>query len=306
MSGLERRFRSCAKPAGFLYFSPIPQFSPIPRGRNELAMQIPLFWQVVLLAIVQGVAEFLPISSSGHVVVLAALMGYGDTNGLKIDDLNIALHVGTLFSILVFYWQRIWRLLGEDRRAVGLLVLGTIPAVVIGLPLKAFGSDALLNNPLTAGLLFPVTGLVLLWAARHARDNEQTEQYHQLTVGQTLLIGLSQAAAILPGLSRSGTTISAGMRLGLAPRAAATFSFLLAIPVIAGAGVLETWSMAGHATGNTPLTLLLLGLAISFAVGLVSLSWLIRWLERGRLHLFAWWCIPLGFAVVVWQLLVAR
>lgn len=275
-------------------------------------------WQILILAVVQGVAEFLPISSSGHLVVLAALTGVHD----NVVEVNIVLHVGTLFSIFVFYWQRILRLLGEDRRVLALLAIGTLPAVVIGLTLKKLFPE-LLEDPLLAGAMLVVTGLLLLWASRknaassaesaEPEGNEQQaerslaeeNQYVSLSFWSALLIGVSQAFAILPGISRSGATISAGLKLGLAPRAAATFSFLLALPAIAGAGVLEVKDLldraeAGERGSSVPL--LLLGAGVSFLVGLVSLWCLVKILERGRLSLFAWWCIPVGVLVVAWQL----
>jgi undecaprenyl-diphosphatase len=262
-------------------------------------MQLGL-WQILALAVVQGVTEFLPISSSGHLVVLASLISSGDVEHLEVSDLNIVLHIGTLFSILIFYWSRILRLLNEDRRTVGLLIVGTIPAVVIGLTIKVAFED-ILESPLLAGCLLPVTGLILLWAVRELKGERR---YQDLSYRHALVIGCSQAAAILPGLSRSGTTISAGLKLGLAPRSAATFSFLLAIPAIGGAGVLEVASLLSHGESmTTPWTHLLSGGLVAFLVGLGSLFWLINWLERGKLQLFAWWCIPLGIGVVLWQLL---
>lgn len=257
------------------------------------------FWQIVVLAVVQGLTEFLPISSSGHLVVLAACMADGDPSRLDLADLSVVLHVGTLFSILVFYCDRIWRLLGQDRRALRPLFLGTLPAVVIGLTIE-FTCEQLIESPLLAGLMLPVTGLILLWAARRL---DGTREYVDLTDRQALLIGLSQAVAILPGISRSGATISAGVRLGLSPRSAATFSFLLAIPAIAGAGLLKTVSLLREAEPTTAWPHLLGGGIISFVVGLIALRWLISCLERGQLRLFAWWCIPLGIAVTIWQLL---
>ncbi|MFV1967475.1 MAG: undecaprenyl-diphosphate phosphatase [Pirellulaceae bacterium] len=262
-------------------------------------MQLSL-WQIALLAVVQGATEFLPVSSSGHLVVLAALFSPdGTTRGLDIADVNIVLHGGTLLSILVYYSHRVWRLLGEDRRTVGLLVVGTIPAGIIGVPVKEFASESILGNPLLVGFLLPITGLLLIWASR-AKVGSTT--YPQMSYWHAFLIGISQAAAILPGLSRSGATISTGLRLGLSRDAAAAFSFLLAIPVIGGACLLEVLTLLGQATFVTPPSYLALGALISFLVGLLSLLWLIRLLERGKLHYFACWCIPLGMAVVVWQL----
>jgi undecaprenyl-diphosphatase len=241
----------------------------------------------------------LPISSSGHVVIVAELLAPGDTGPLDVGDVNIVLHVGTLVSILVFYWRRIVRLLTEDRRTIGLLIVGTLPGVALGGPVKKYWSGVL-ENPLLAGALLIVSGLILLWVSRR-RHGEQ--DYQTIRYATAFWIGVAQAAAILPGLSRSGATISAGLALGMGRRAAATFSFLLAIPIIAGGGIVEILSMVGDPQAiSTPPLYLAVGAAVAFAVGLVSIWWLVRWLERGRLAWFAWWCIPVGLAVVVWQL----
>ncbi len=260
-------------------------------------------WKVLVLAIVQGVAEFLPISSSGHIVILAELLADGDASQLDVSSLNIVLHLGTLASILVVYFRRVLRLLGEDRRLIGMLIAGTIPAVAIGLPIKKLASETLLENALLAGAMLIVTGLLLLWIQRQ-RLGERTLE--DLTYIDAACIGLSQAAAILPGLSRSGSTITCGLARGLKSDAAATFSFLLAIPVIAGAGVLELkdqWEkLQDPQSVVLPPATLALGAATSFVVGVFALWWLLRWLEGGKLGLFAAWCIPLGVIVIAWQL----
>ena len=255
-------------------------------------MQLAL-WQILVLAVAQGFTEFLPISSSGHLVVLAALMGSGDPQQLDVGDVSVVLHVGTLFSILVFYAHRIWRLLGEDRRAIPLLIVGTIPAVVVGLSIE-LTCKHLIENTLLAGVMLVVTGLVLLWAARGMSG---TTLYTEMSYRQALVIGLSQAAAILPGLSRSGTTISVGLKQGLSPRSAATFSFLLAIPAIAGAGVLKTIGMATKTGLQTPWPYLLIGGVVSFLVGLVgdllahSTGWSAAACDcsRGGASRWEWW-----------------
>jgi undecaprenyl-diphosphatase len=257
-------------------------------------------WQILILAFIQGVAEFLPISSSGHVVIVAQLLAGGSAAQLDVSDVNIVLHVGTLFSILVIYWRRVVQLLGEDRRSIGLLLVGTLPGVAVGVPMKKFGS-ALLESPLLAGLLLILTGVMLLWVSRRRFGNQEHEN---LGYGRAFLIGAAQATAVLPGLSRSGATISAGLRLGLSPSGATTFSFLLAIPIIAGGGAYELLSMFRDQPAlTTPPLYLAVGAVVAFVVGLVSLAWLIRCIEHGRLQWFAAWCIPVGLCVVVWQLL---
>ncbi|HTN75776.1 MAG TPA: undecaprenyl-diphosphate phosphatase, partial [Pirellulaceae bacterium] len=157
-----------------------------------------------------------------------------------------------------------------------------------------------LSDPLIAGCLLPVTGVILLLASRW---KEAVGDYRTMTPWQAIKIGLAQACAILPGLSRSGTTIAAGLMTGLSPRSAATFSFLLALPAIAGAGVLELIAMSREETSGTPVSYLLLAATVSFVVGLAAIAGLVRLLERGKLHWFAWWCIPAGLAVIAmyWQ-----
>jgi undecaprenyl-diphosphatase len=256
------------------------------------------FVLIIVLGAIQGVTEFLPISSDGHLAIAEAI--YEAVWDQHIPDafgVNIVLHAGTLGAILVVYWRRLWRLLGEDRRVLGLLLVGTLPAVVIGLPLHKWGGDVL-TNPLLTGLMLPITGLLLLWGARHPPGDLD---YHDIGYRRALLIGLFQAVAILPGISRSGSTISAALALGLRRDAAATFSFLLAVPAIGGACLLEAKDLLSASAGQIDYAPLAAGAATSFLVGLLALWWLLKWLQQGRLHLFAWWCILLGAAVVAWQ-----
>jgi len=261
--------------------------------------------QIVILAIVQGVTEFLPISSDGHLAIAAALMGQdGNAEGLEVIDVTIMLHAGTLLSILIFYWQRVWSLLREDQQLIGRLLVASIPAGVVGVGLELAEADRFLANPLLAGCLLPVTGLLLLWASHYCQG---TLDYRQVDYGRALLMGMGQAFAILPGISRSGSTIALGLRSGLSPRSAATFSFLMAIPVIAGACLLKMVKLAGelspsNSTNSQNLVNLAIGAGVSCVVGIASLWILVRWLESGRFQYFAWWVIPLGIGVVVWQL----
>jgi len=256
-----------------------------------------MIWlQTFILAVVQGIGEFLPISSSGHLVVGQALFAMDDRLAV-----SIVLHLGTLAAILVFYWKRICLLFGRDRRVIGLVIVGSIPAAIAGLILKEY-LESLLVDPLTAGLMFPVTGLMLLWAA--GRDTGETT-CRDLGYGSALLIGVFQAFAILPGVSRSGATIVAGLAMRLRRDEAATFSFLLAIPAIGGAGLLEILELVDTGLASTPVAVLSMGVVVSFVVGLVSLRWLLRWLQQGHLHYFACWVIPLGVVTIAWQLWIA-
>lgn len=256
------------------------------------------FWQIVVLAIVQGIAEFLPISSSGHVVILATLLGV-TAEQFDVVELNIFLHLGTFASIVAYYWREILRLLSEDRRVVALLVLGTIPAVAAALILKATDLDEMLESPLVAAVCLLATGGLLLWTSRQAGGDAD---YRKLPWLQALGIGIAQAIAILPGISRSGMTIAAGLKTELKPQQAATFSFLLALPAILGA---TTWELLqrirdAEVGPQLPLSQLLGGALIAAVVGYVSIALLVRVLEKKRLHYFAWWCFLVGGGMLIY------
>jgi len=255
-------------------------------------------WQVMVLAVVQGVTEFLPVSSDGHLALVEPLIWTSSAPRPEGMDLTIVLHLGTLGSILVFYRRRILELLTADRRVAALIVLGTIPAVALVLVCKMLDDrfEAILKSVLLAGFMLPVTGAALIWVSYRAGGERD---YRELTWWDSLLIGIAQAMAILPGLSRSGTTISAGLTRGLKRSAAATYSFLLAIPALAGAGAYEGLKMLrGAALSATPGHLAI-GAVVSFVVGLGALAALSRVVERGRLHYFGWYCIGLGLVVIV-------
>lgn len=253
---------------------------------------MPDLLRITILAIVQGITEFLPVSSSGHLVLTNLLLG-GKEN-TDIAEVVVVLHLGTLLSICVFYFQRIIALVREDRRVIGLLILGTIPAVAIGFPAKLLFGE-LFENALLTGCLLLVTGGLLIFISQRTPGDDE---YQQATWWQALLIGVAQALAIFPGLSRSGSTIAAGIGLGLKPKSAATLSFLLAIPAIAGGGLLECRKLLGDAPPQTDWLTLGIGATVAFVVGWFSIWWLVGWLEKGRLHWFAWWCIPLGLIVI--------
>ncbi|MBP63926.1 MAG: UDP-diphosphatase [Planctomycetaceae bacterium] len=261
-------------------------------------MEQPL-WQIVILAIVQGLTEFLPISSSGHLVIVGEILaGWSGQRPPESLNLMIVLHLGTLMSILVFYARRIVHIISEDRRTIGLLIVGSIPAVIVGLSLNHY-YEKLLDNPVLTGFMLLLTGVVLLTSAR---CRQGTGNYQQLTLWRALAVGVSQAASILPGISRSGTTICTGLGVGMTGESAATFSFLLAIPVIGGASLLKLKPIVFAAEPTTSVVNLLIGAAIAFAVGLVALRWLVSWLAKGRLWWFAPWCFVAGTAVLCWQL----
>lgn len=257
------------------------------------------YLQVIILGIIQGISEFLPISSDGHLLIAQELFARFSGKSLKNPlELTIVLHAGTLAAVVIVYWRQLLRLLNQDSRVIGLLIVGTLPVVVSGLAMEAFLEDWL-NSPLLAGAMLIVTGLMLLWASRQPPGDTP---YQEMTYKQALIIGLFQAAAPLPGLSRSGCTISAALWQGLRRDSAATFSFLLSVPAVAGACTLQILKMILDGASETPPGELVVGTLVSLVIGVFALLWLLNWLARGRFYYFAYWCIPLGILVIVWQL----
>lgn len=245
------------------------------------------WWELILLSVVQGIAEFLPISSSGHLVVLEHWLEIES----DVSDINIILHAGTLLAILLVYRERILHMLLSDRRLLVLVVVGTLPAVGFGLGIKLL-FESTLESSLVAGICLPLTGLLLFWCDR-STEGELTSG--QLSWKQSLGIGCAQAIAVLPGISRSGSTIAAGLATGLSRSEAATFSFLLAIPALSGAAILEILSsLSVENSLETPAQMLLAGAILSAFVGWMSLHGLLKILQKGRLRIFGIWCLILG------------
>lgn len=231
-------------------------------------------------------------------MIAAALLANSPVEQFDVTDVNIVLHAGTLFSIIVFYWHRIWRLAGEDVRTIPLLIVGTIPVVIIGFTAKSL-FEPLLANALLAGVMLIINGGILLITSNIP---SRAGRYQDLGLMGALWIGLAQSFAILPGISRSGSTICTGLFAGLSIQNAATFSFLLALPAIGGASTLEIVDLVRDAELTTPIFNLTIGVSTAFVVGLLSLRWLTRWLEKDRLQHFGYWCLAAGTVVVVWQL----
>jgi undecaprenyl-diphosphatase len=260
-------------------------------------------FEIIILAIVQGITEFLPISSDGHLVVANELLhAWGYAKAKDQLEVTIALHLGTLASVLVFYRRDIVRVLTTARRAILPIVVGTIPAVVFGLWIEKGLPEStqkwLLTSPVLAGVGFLVTAAALWWSSR-VREGEL--DYPEVTPGKAFAVGVLQASAILPGVSRSGMTISGSLAAGLRRDSAAAFSFLLAIPAIAGAGLLKTIEAFEKGATSTPLATLAVGFIVSMIVGLAALAALLRFLRQGKLMIFVYYLVPLAVAVIAWQ-----
>lgn len=259
--------------------------------------------QAILLGIVQGLTEFLPVSSSGHLVLLQHLLHFKDSAVTLAFD--VALHFGTLLAVVLFFWRDLLAMLRESlawifrtprssaaaypsARLMILVGVATLPAVVVGLGFKD-PIEELFVSPKVAGFGLLITG-TLLWITRKVASH--FKEAKDISVRDSLLIGLAQAVAITPGISRSGSTIAAGLFCRLDQRFAARFSFLLSIPAILGSVILELPEL--KALGLTHLFPVILGTLASFLTGLLAIRWLLAIIGRGKLHLFSFYCWAAG------------
>ncbi len=262
-------------------------------------------WEIIVLAIVQGIGEFLPISSSGHLNIVNDWLVRLGNSPLK-DPLlvNILLHFGTLFAILLVFHKRIIALLKEDFRVIPLIIVGSIPAVVVGFPMEKY-CENLLESPLLTGFCFLGTAALLLYSAQKQKTATDGILCKNMSYKSAFFIGIFQAIAVLPGFSRSGFTIVGGLFCKLRRDEAATFSFLLAIPIIGGVGLLKIVKLLKHYDPSQAegLAVYLIGMILSFVVGVAALVWLLQWLQKGKLHHFAFWLLILGPITIALSLL---
>ncbi len=268
----------------------------------------PEVWQAIVLGVLQGIAEFLPISSSGHLVVFGPLTGgwlgvEGDSEQNLV--LNVALHVGTLISIIVVYRHALWAVLKQFHICF-YIVLATIPLGIAGLTLKPL-LDRAFETPLVVAIGWVTTAALLLSGQKWSTRQESC-RLEEMGAGRALMIGLFQAVALVPGISRSGSTIAGGMLSGLKREDAASFSFFIAIPAISAAALkvgLDAISMdpslfsASGATVSWPA--LLVGMMVSCVVGIVCLKLLLQAVKMMRLHWFAYYCLAMAAGTLLWQ-----
>ena len=258
-------------------------------------------FQAAILGVVQGLTEFLPVSSSAHLVLGQRILG------LKEPELlfDVAVHVGTLLAVVVFFWRDLWAmargLWAQDdegfrgRRLLWLVIVGSIPTAIIGLLFKDT-FESLFASVSAVSLALLVTGGLLL-STRFAPPARR--EVGRVGAGRALIVGLVQGIAITPGISRSGSTIAAGLLLGVERRLAAHYSFLLSLPAICGALLLQLLHLRPGETVD--LTPLLVGGAVAGLTGILALKLLVGVVQRGGLHWFAFYCWAVGLAALAWN-----
>ena len=269
--------------------------------------------KIFILAVVQGLTEFLPISSSGHLVLLQNLFGMHEPELL----LDICLHVGTLLSVLVVFRKEIGAIIvtviglprlirsaggltpllaaNESVRITTLILVGSVPTAVLGLLFRKI-ADQIFGAVWIVGVMLLITGS-LLWFTRWVGVEGRT--VNAMRPGDALAIGLTQGLAILPGISRSGSTIAMALFLGIDREVAGRYSFLLSIPAIMGALVIGLDPSLTHT--SLPMTVLVMGVATAGIVGYGALIVLLRMVKKGKLYFFAPYCWLLGLAALLWN-----
>jgi undecaprenyl-diphosphatase len=264
-----------------------------------------IFLIAILLGIIEGVTEFLPISSTGHLIVAEHLVGFKDIK----DLFTVVIQVGAIAAVVWFYrhdlWQKITGLLARDKDTLGfwkIAILATIPAGIIGLLLE--NNLDKLTTPTVVAWSLIAGGIILWWVDRRPVESEQQKIDHpdftEISVKRALLIGLGQSVRIIPGVSRSGATIVTGLATGLNRTTATAFSFYLSIPILILASAMKLvkhHDQLGQLPGGS--LALVLGLVAAFVTALMSVAWLLRYISRHNFRPFAYYRIILGIVILL-------
>ena len=259
-----------------------------------------LLVKAAIMGIVEGLTEFLPVSSTGHLILTGSLLGFTDDKSKVFD---IAIQTGAIFAVMIVYWQRLRETmagLGNDARAQRFalnVAIAFFPAVILGL---LFGKaiKAHLFTPTVVASTFIIGGFIILWAERRTAVAVRVEAVEDMTPADALKVGLVQCLAMIPGTSRSGSTIIGGMLLGLSRKCATDFSFFLAIPTLIGAGLYSLYKeRALLSVADIPL--FGVGLLFSFIAAWLCVRWLLRYISTHTFEVFAWYRIAFGIVVLL-------
>lgn len=272
----------------------------------DIVYQIKAF----ILGIVEGLTEFLPISSTGHLIIASDILNF---DGPEVNTFSIAIQAGAIFAVCWFYRMRLWSIAknflkpGPDRRLTINLILAFLPAAILGV-IFADMIEALLFNAISVAVALIVGGFIIFWIEKiHAKRDyaPRVPKMDDMTVKDAFLVGCMQCIAMIPGTSRSGATIIGGLVLGLSRKAATEFSFFLAIPTIFGATVYSLAKIflrvsTEHSfVWTTNMTIgFIVGFVVSFVSALVVVKWLLRYVSSNNFNAFGWYRIIFGFIIL--------
>jgi len=265
-----------------------------------------LLLQAVIMGIVEGITEFLPISSTGYLILSADIMGFWTKE--KADLFIVVIQLGAILAVIYDYWGRLWQaLMGlitgkaeglANPRQLGLsLIVATIPVMILGFTF-ADEIKMYLFNPYTVAIMLIIGGLLIFYVEKNPKPIIAYEA-EEVSLKTALMIGLFQCLALIPGTSRSGSTIIGALWLGVSRKAAAEFSFFLGIPVIIGAGLLDLIKHRDALSTTEDWLVLGVGTAVSFIVALLCIRWLVAWVSRRDFTIFAWLRIVTGIIVLI-------
>ncbi len=273
--------------------------------------------QITVLAIIQGLTEFLPVSSSAHLILPSQLLGWSD-QGIGFD---VAVHIGTLLAVVLYYLQDLVNItthtcgslvthkMTPNARIGWCMILATIPAGVCGILFESYISTSLRSVEVIActtigfGLLLGVASYFnrhKIWRNMNSIQDRRTDSLRSMSIGQAIVIGCAQALSLIPGTSRSGITLTAGLFLGLKAEAAARFSFLLSIPIILASGLLECIKLYKHPElSGASLTDMLIGGGLSFVIALAVIHWFMRYIAKSGMTIFVIYRVLLGISLLL-------
>ncbi|MEO8154612.1 MAG: undecaprenyl-diphosphate phosphatase [Rhizobacter sp.] len=262
-------------------------------------MDILLLVKAAIMGIVEGLTEFLPVSSTGHLILTGSLLGFTDDKSKVFD---IAIQTGAILAVVIVYWQRLFgavthlRDSAAARRFLGNVLIGFLPAGVIGFIAYKAIKAYLFNAPVVAAA-FIVGGIIILWVERRMTLKVRIQEVEDMSPLDALKVGFVQCLGMIPGTSRSGATIIGGMLLGLSRKAATDFSFFLAIPTLVGAGVYSLWKERALLS-MADLPLFGVGFFVSFVSAWLCVRWLLRYIATHTFVPFAWYRIAFGIVVL--------
>ena len=262
-----------------------------------------LLIKAAIMGVVEGLTEFLPVSSTGHLILTQQLLGLPDSDVMKAFE--VAIQPGAILAILIVYGQLIGRTLGTlgssavSRRLVGNILVGFLPAAVIGFAIHKQITKYLFNGPVVA-TAFIVGGLIILWVDSRKGRTARVTDINEMSALDALKVGFCQCLGMIPGTSRSGSTIIGGLLVGLSRPVATEFSFFLAIPTLIGASVLEVFKVRHElaAQAHETLPLFAVGFVVSFLAAWVCVRWLLRYVATHTFIPFAWYRIAFGLVVL--------
>ena len=271
-------------------------------------MDLILLFKAAIMGIVEGLTEFLPVSSTGHLILAGSLIGFTDSAIKSAKLFEIVIQAGAIVAVIIVYWQRVREALAgvvvgdaRQRRFVLNVLIGFLPAAILGV-LFSKAIKAHLFTPAVVATTFILGAFVILWAERRPASTVRINSVDELTPLDALKVGLAQSLALVPGTSRSGATIIGGMLFGLSRKVATDFSFFLAIPVLIGASVYSLWKERASLT-SADLPVLVVGTLVSFVVAWVVVRWLLKFIATHSFVPFAWYRIGFGIVILVtwWQ-----